>query len=226
MDHDEVVRQKLTERYLLDELDPQARDQFEEHFFSCADCALDIRAGSEFVAQSKTILVGSPVPADRETVRIHQRPRRDWFGWLRPVYAVPALVILLVVIAYQNLVTYPRQQAALVQPQILPWASVAVGTWGSSGPAISVQEGKGFLLFVRIPPAEAYSHYIADLYNPAGKLVRSLTIPTAGAQDQWPLLIPKASREAGSYRISVRGITAAGESKNIGSASFTLHTQQ
>jgi hypothetical protein len=225
MDHDEVVRQKLPERYLLDELDPQERDQFEEHFFSCADCALDIRAGSEFVAQSKTILVESPVPADRETVRIHQRPRHDWFGWLRPVYAVPALVVLLIVVGYQNLVINPRQ-AALVQPQILPWASVAVGTWGSSGPAISVQEGKGFLLFVRIPPAETYSHYIADLYNPAGKLECSLTIPTAGAQDQWPLLIPKASREAGTYRIRVRGITAAGESKDIGSASFTLQTQQ
>ena len=31
MDHDTVVRQKLTERYLLNELDPEARDNFEEH---------------------------------------------------------------------------------------------------------------------------------------------------------------------------------------------------
>ena len=31
MDHNEAVRQKATERYLLDELDPELRDQFEEH---------------------------------------------------------------------------------------------------------------------------------------------------------------------------------------------------
>jgi len=33
MDHDAVVRLKMTERYLLGELDPDARDEFEEHFF-------------------------------------------------------------------------------------------------------------------------------------------------------------------------------------------------
>jgi len=33
MDHDAVVRQKMTERYLLGELDSETRDEFEEHFF-------------------------------------------------------------------------------------------------------------------------------------------------------------------------------------------------
>ena len=56
MDHDVVVRQKLTERYLLDELDPPARDEFEEHFFDCKECALDVRAGALFVEQSKVVL--------------------------------------------------------------------------------------------------------------------------------------------------------------------------
>src|SRR5450631_2029029 len=56
MDHDVVVRQKMTERYLLDELDPAARDEFEEHFFDCADCALDVHAGALFVEQSKVVL--------------------------------------------------------------------------------------------------------------------------------------------------------------------------
>jgi len=31
MDHEVVVRQKLTERYLLNELGPVERDEFEEH---------------------------------------------------------------------------------------------------------------------------------------------------------------------------------------------------
>jgi hypothetical protein len=33
MDHEVVVRQQMTERYLLDELDPHERAEFEEHFF-------------------------------------------------------------------------------------------------------------------------------------------------------------------------------------------------
>ncbi|HEX9110108.1 MAG TPA: zf-HC2 domain-containing protein, partial [Terriglobales bacterium] len=69
MDHDVVVREKMTEKYLLNELDPEVRDQFEEHFFDCQECALDVRAAAEFVEQSKGVLaeernaVPIPVPA-------------------------------------------------------------------------------------------------------------------------------------------------------------------
>ncbi len=62
MDHDMVVRQKMTERYLLKELDPAARDEFEEHFFDCKDCAFDVHAGALFVEQSKVVLAEKPEP--------------------------------------------------------------------------------------------------------------------------------------------------------------------
>ncbi len=35
MDHQLAAAQNMTERYLLDELDPAARDEFEEHYFNC-----------------------------------------------------------------------------------------------------------------------------------------------------------------------------------------------
>src|ERR1700675_2005714 len=62
MDHDMVVRQKMTERYLLGELDSAARDEFEEHFFDCRDCALDVHAASLFVEQSKLALAEAAAP--------------------------------------------------------------------------------------------------------------------------------------------------------------------
>jgi len=226
MDHDEVVRQKLTERYLLRELDGQARDAFEEHFFECSACALDVRAGSEFVENSKMILAlpsETPVPARRTPAK---QVGQGWFVWLRPGYAAAALALLIAVVGYQNLVTLPRLQGMLHRPQTLPWVAVAVGTWGSSGPSIQAEAGKGFLLFVRIPPDGTYTHYIADLYNPAGGLDCSLTIPATSVQDQWPVVVPGANREAGNYRISVRGVTPSGEIKDLGSAPFTLQTQK
>jgi Putative zinc-finger len=225
MDHNEVARQKLTERYLLDELDADERDQFEEHFFDCPECAFDVRAGYQFVEHSKIVLADEPVAA-QEAVSVRRPVDHGWFAWLRPAVAVPVLAMLLAVIGYQNLVTYPKLQAELNRPQTLPWASVAVGTWGSSGPTIEVPKGKGFLLFVRIPPDGSYARYIADLYNPAGRIECSLAIPAAAVQDQWPVLVPGANRETGSYRVSVRGITAAGESKDLGSAPFTLQDQK
>lgn len=225
MNHNEVVRQKLTERYLLHELDGEARDAFEEHFFECSECAVDVRAGSEFVESSKVVLA----QPSEELAPARSAPRRPashgWFGWLRPGFAAGALAILIAVVGYQNLVTLPRLQGMLHRPQTLPWAAVAVGTWGSSGPTIQVQQGKGFLLFVRIPPDGTYARYIADLYNPAGGLECSLTIPATSIKDQWPVVVPGANRETGNYRISVRGVTPSGETKDLGSAPFTLQTQ-
>ena len=231
MDHDMVVRQKMTERYLLGELDPAARDEFEEHFFDCADCALDVHAGALFVEQSKIVLAEKPelVAAGLPTAPVPAKP--GWLAWLRPAVVVPVMVMLLAVIGYQNLVIYPQMQQALNSPQVLPWASVNVGTYGSEGPVITTRPGEGFLLFVRIPPESGYSHYTAELYNPGGKLEWSLTIPVASgketsAQDQWPVQVPGANRQAGNYTLIVRGVTAAGESKDIGRTSFELQIQK
>jgi hypothetical protein len=221
MEHEVAVRQKMTERYLLDELDPEQRDQFEEHLFECQDCAQDVRAAATFVEQSKVVLAERPtvVPAGS---RAPVQPQPGWFAWLRPAFAVPALAALLLVVGYQNLVTYPKLQEAINQPQVLPWASVNVGTWGAGGPTITTASGKGFLLFLRIPSEGAYARYAVDLYNPAGKLEWSLTIPAIAGQDQWPLRVPGAVRQAGTYAVRVRGMDATGQSADLGQASFEL----
>ncbi|MBZ5572311.1 MAG: zf-HC2 domain-containing protein [Acidobacteriia bacterium] len=227
MDHDTVVRKEMTEKYLLNELDPAARDEFEEHFFDCPACALDVRAGSLFIEQSKVVLTQKLETAIAPSpIRTPAPGDSGWLGWLCPTFAAPALALLLVIIAYQNLVTYPRLQQALNRPQVLPWAQVNIGTWGSSGPVIRSSPGQGFLLFVRIPPEDGYHRYTADLYNPAGKVEWSLTIPATTNQDQWSLQVPGAKREAGTYILSLRGISSAGESKEVGRASFELQIQK
>jgi anti-sigma factor RsiW len=226
MNHDLVVRQRMTERYLLNELDPPARDQFEEHLFDCPDCALDVRAGASFVEQSKTILSESTPETTLARIPFLTPQTRGWFAWLRPSFAVPAMALLLLVAGYQNLVTYPRLRRAMHQPQVLPWASVNLGTWGAGGPAITAAPGKGFLVFLRIPPSGVYDHYAADLYNPSGKVEWSLTIPATPGQDQWPVQVPGANRETGTYTVEVHGITATGESKDLGRTSFELQIQK
>jgi hypothetical protein len=224
MDHNLVVRNKMTERYLLDELDPQEREQFEEHFFVCEECALDVRAGAELVVQSRAILAETPEPAFAAARR--PKPVWEWLRWFRPAFAIPVMAALLVVVGYQNLVTVPKLQSELRQPQVLPWASINVGTWGAGGPAISVRQGQGFLLFVRIPSDGSYSRYIAELYRPDGRVESTITIPANLQQDQWPVQIPAGDRAAGSYTLRVRGINAAGESEEVGKASFELQVQK
>ncbi|MGD0567224.1 MAG: zf-HC2 domain-containing protein [Candidatus Sulfotelmatobacter sp.] len=223
MDHDEVVRQKMTERYLLEELDPKQREEFEEHFFDCGICALDVRAASMFVEQSKTVLAEEEKKAEASgPVRV----QAGWLAWLRPAFAVPAFALLLLVIGYQNLVTYPRLQEALNNPQLLPSISLNMRTRGAETHVIEVPRGGSFLLVVNIPPDSSYLSYIAELYNAAGNRQWSLTIPASSVQDQWSIKVPAANREAGTYRLALRGITAAGESREVARVPFELQIQK
>ncbi len=222
MDHNEAVRLKATERYLLQELDPEQLEQFEEHFFDCPECALDVRATAKFLQQSKQVL------SEPENVPAKTRGapfRNPWLAWLRPAFTVPVMAALLAIIGYQSFVTVPRLESALHRPQVLPWASVNVGTYGASGPVVTTSSGKGFLLFVRIPPDGSYDRYTADLYNPKGRLEWSLNFPATAGQDQWPLQVPGAAWQAGTYTLAVHGISAAGESKDLGRTSFDLQVQ-
>jgi Putative zinc-finger len=222
MDHDVVVRQKMTEKYLLDELDAASRDEFEEHFFDCPSCAVDVQAGALFIEQSKIAL--APV-TDGVAPQIGAEPR--WFARFRPLVVAPVMALLLAVVGYQNLVLYPRLEQAANSPHLLPWAPLKVATYGS-GPdrtVITTAPGKSFLLFVRIAEGE-YERYTAELHNPAGTIVWSLTIPAAPGQDEWPIQVPGANLQAGSYNLTVRGVTTAGISKEVGQASFELQIQK
>lgn len=226
MDHTTVVRDKMTEKYLLDELDAELRNEFEEHYFDCPECALDVRAAAEFVEQTKSVLGEASEPASLRLVPARNRERREWLAWLRPAFAAPALALLLLVVGYQNLVTYPRVRLEAARPQVLPAISVNVGTWGAGGPATAVSEGKGLLIFVRIPPDSNYVRYTAEVYDPAGKPQGSFEITPVAGQDQWPVTIPAIHREAGTYTVAMRGFAASGQSKELGNASFELEMQK
>ena len=224
MDHSMVVRQKMTEKYLLAELDPEVRDEFEEHYFDCAECALDVSAGAQFVSQSKIVLAESAEPLPMPVSR--PRPVQGWLAWLRPMFAAPALALLLVVVGYQNMVTFPSLRSDASQARVLPTASVNVGTYGVGGPATIVPAGKGLILFLRIPQDGPAVRYIADLHGPSGKLESSFEIPATPGQDQWTVSVPEVDRQTGDYIIAVQGITASGEKKDLGSKTFQLQIQR
>jgi hypothetical protein len=226
MDHTAVVRTKMTEKYLLNELASNEKDEFEEHFFECQECALDVSAGAQFVAHSRIVLGenSEPVP-----IRPTPRPApvsHGWFAWLRPAFAAPALALLLIVAGYQNLVTVPRLQSDATQARVLPSASVNVGTWGSGGPSSTVPEGKGLVLVVRIPPDGAFARYTAELYSPGGKLESSFAVTATPGQDQWTVSVPAIEREAGTYTLTVHGFTPGGEKRDLANTSFELQIQR
>jgi hypothetical protein len=222
MDHNQAVRLKATERYLLNELDTDELEQFEEHLFDCQECALDLRAAAMFLEQSKTIL---SEPGESALRVAKSAPASPWWAWLRPAFAVPALALLLVVVGYQSLVKIPALQQASSRPTIFPYATITVATRSASTPVVHAAPGQPFVLLVNIPAEARFSSYIVDLYDPAGRIQWSLPISAEAANDTVPVRIP-ALREPGNYALSVRGVGHSGKDlTEIGKQPFEVRFQ-
>ncbi len=226
MEHNEAIRLMAAEKYLMSELTPELRDSFEEHFFSCQECAADVRAGAVFLEHSKKLLAVQPA-AGVMPVPVPSKP--GWMSWLRPALALPILALLMGVIMYQNLVTYPSLKntvAELRTPQILPSASlIGSNARGAATPSVTIRSGAPFLLYVDIPSDARFSSYIAELQGPQGNREWSLTIPPQATRDTIPIRVPGGTRTSGTYTLVVRGVGSAGEGAEIGRYPFNLKVQ-
>jgi hypothetical protein len=214
MDHTEAVRQKATEKYLLDELDPEVRDQFEEHMFGCQECALDLRAAAMFVEQSKVALAESPMSSDVR-VPVPARPA-GWVNWFRPAFTIPVFAMLLCVIGYQDYL-----MRATREPQLPPWASLIVGTRAGGQDVepimVNTKPGVGFSLLVNAssdPNGSAetkLSSLTLELYNPAGRLQWSRQMAAPSPDDHPSIYIPGDGLEQGKYTLAIHKISATGD---------------
>jgi Putative zinc-finger len=223
MDHSEAIRLMASERYLLDELPPDEAEAFEEHLFGCHECAVDVRAGSLFLEHSKVELAGpaaavEPVP--------ERRVSSGWFAWWRPAFAIPVMAVLLLVIGYQNLVTFPALKGTVAEskaPRILPAASLVSGvTRGSSPSALVVDSGKPFLLPLDIAPQTVFQSYVVELHNPAGSVEWSIAVSSEEIKNTLPIESPGVDR-AGHYEMVVMGLNAQGEKiSEVGRYAFDL----
>ena len=209
MNHDEAIRLKAAEKYLLGELSADLRDQYEDHYFGCAECAQDVRTGAVFIDNARDVLI----PPSVTELGAKQQPARTggwWTTLLRPAFAVPALALLLLVAGYQNAVTIPHLKTAVSQSetaQTLPSFSLITGNSRGGAPlAISVPAGKPFSFFVDIPPNGGYASYICEFRTESGTPELSLNVSADEAKRTVQLLIPAGRLASGKHALVVRGL--------------------
>lgn len=214
MDHLEAIRLNAAERYLLGELPGELREQYEDHFFSCSECAQDVAAAATFIDTSRTVLKAgiAPTPVDIPA----QMAPRSWFSYfLRPAFALPALVFLLAITTYREAVTIPQLKAALSNasaPQAL--ASFSLITANSRGAApvkLAAPADRPFSIYIDIPPGGQFSAYVCDVETENGRPEFSLQISAEQAKNTVQLLIPPSRLAAGPHVLILRGIEGARE---------------
>ena len=217
MNHSEAVEQMASERYLLNELTPDARDAYEEHVFDCPECALDLRAGAVFVHEAKAQLPELVASRVTNAAAKSGEKRRFRFSMWRPAFAVPVFAALLIVVGYQNLVTLPALRQSANEPRLAPLAPLHSATRGATLPTLTADRNHGVALPVdlvidpELAPAASYSF---DLRDPQGKLVWSGSLPATaqgtGSDQSFSLTIPGSMLQSGSYSLMVTSVTVQG----------------
>jgi hypothetical protein len=211
MEHQEALQLKAVERYLLGELSGDLREQFEDHFFSCSECAREVESGAIFVDSARQIL-GHEQPEEHE-VRIARPARPEPRGWLgnllRPAFAGPALALLVLLTVYQGAVEIPKIRVAADQAntmQVVPtFSPIADHSRGGAENIVSVARGQAFQLFIDIPPDKQFADYNCDLETEGGASIQSVKVTAEQAASSFPLRVPSAGLQSGKYVVVVRG---------------------
>jgi anti-sigma factor RsiW len=228
MNHNEAVEQMVVERYLLGDLDTGTRDDFEEHLFSCPECALDTRVATAFIEEAKAQL-GELAPAQPKVKEAGkpEKGRGFWFLAWRPAFAAPVFAALAVVIGYQNLVTIPTLSKAVGQPQIVPIAPISGAARGGTHPSVAADRAHGISLPVDIPLDPALGTFVSysfAIHDPQGKQAWSAQGSTGDFE--LSLVIPGGILKDGAYSVSISGVGVHGEVTPIEEYAFNVTATQ
>jgi hypothetical protein len=215
MDHNEAIKLRAVERYALGELPEEVRDAYEEHFFDCAECAMDIKAVSAFVDGARDIFAEDAKGAERDasTETARARPSRDsqsrwWKDWWQPLIAVPAFAVLLLVIGYQNLRTIPALERSASGSSMQVLNSYSLATANSRGAAavnVAVRPGENFALDFDIPPTKGFPQYLCQLRDASGRVLERVRVSAEQANKTVELFISGGIMHAGMYTVVIAG---------------------
>jgi len=171
MTHDQSFETHAPERYLLGEMSELEKHRFEEHYFSCEECAESVRLGA--------VLAGNTRAAFAQGLAAQGERSRSWLDWLRVPVLAPSLaaVALACVVGYQALVQMPALRQAYTAQAIEP---VALRT-ASRGAEVSVPVAAqpGFFSVAFMVAADAQGGPVS--YSLADASGRQLTAGSAAA---------------------------------------------
>lgn len=205
MTHQQAASTFAPERYLLDEMTELERSTFEEHYFSCIECAEDVRAGAIMRegAQQGFLL---PRTADRASAGVPasvvpMRSRRVWYQSAVVPWALAAT--LAIVAGYQSLVRAPELQRQ-TEAQALSPITLRPASRGQE-PIVPVNPASTSVALVLDVSAEG-AELIYDLRTAEGAGIVSGRAATPPSGTPLLLLIPaRAVNIPGHYVLTIAG---------------------
>lgn len=213
MQHEGAKEMLASERYLLGELSTEERDQFEEHFFTCRECAADVRDSVVFFENLEAVL--------KEDARQQQPAKPGIWERLKNWLTLPSLVpagaaaALAVIAGWQQFVRIPAMERALA-PAAVATAVLGPATRGET-PQVVVSRGQAQVMLVleaNAPPTvrqlwwslrAAGGHEVLRLASANGPFVTLRLQADTLQEDRYELVLSNDSGEVlDRYRFTVR----------------------
>ena len=205
MDHTQAIQEGFAERYLLLELTPAQRDQFEEHFFECPICSADVQSGAAFIDNARAVLGTNPEPV----------PAPHMFAKFGLPFQSTAFltVCLAILVAYQNIITIPAMRSgssAGASAELVAAVSlIGMGSRDASRPVI-IPHGRDIVLSLDVPSSSDFTSYSFQVQDSRNQVRVNLPIPAEKAKDSVILSIPGSDLPPGRYEIMIVGKRSSG----------------
>jgi hypothetical protein len=200
MNHSEALQLQAAEKYVLGELSPELREEYEEHYFECDECASDVKAAAAFGDSARELF------REQQRKRVHVG---GWFGWLRPAIAAPALAALLLVVCYQSFVTIPKLQrggVARTTAQNADFVSlIGANSRAEGAKPFQIHRDRPAILEVDVPASGEFASYLCQLRDASGRTIYESRVSAADAKSTVHLILPKGALDAGEYSLAVIG---------------------
>ncbi len=218
MNHEQALQGQAAERYLLGEMDGPEREAYEEHFFDCAACAEEVKAGAAFARATRDYFASVPaattVPARKSPEP--QSSRSSWFN-LRdlfrpaPAFAFSLLLVLATAIVYRNVVMIHGLRAA----QVASFLRLSESR-GGAVPTVAVQHNSLLSLQIDVPPLGDYTAYEGQIISEKGNAGPLFSI--AAPQGGQTVLISVVADELapGKNILVIRGVNTSAGNKGAG----------
>jgi hypothetical protein len=200
MDHLRAVTTLATERYILGEMTDEERESFEEHYFSCPECADDVRAAAIMGDGVRGGLARGATAGEHRTVWPLPSQRRGW----RPSIALPwaAAAALAIAVGYQTIagpLVRGRSTPLPLTPSTLRPAS------RGQEPVVSPGPGGVVTLAVDLGSGQFDRHIQYELRQADGGLIASGDAPAPDPGAPLLLMLPGAMLNAsGHYVLTLR----------------------
>jgi hypothetical protein len=214
MEHAEAVENQAVERYLLEELTAAEADSFEEHYFDCAECAEDLRAGAALLDGGRRIAAEASEARPSNVERfpppaVRSAPRSTWL-------AAAAAAILLFGLGGAFLM----QRDAAPSFEVMQEAPAYLTVSRSAENVVTLRGDASAVRFVDIPAAGDFASYEIRLLGPGGKVVGQSAVTTEQSIDSVPVVLRGLA--AGAYEVVIEGLASGGERTRIAAIPFTV----